>query len=180
MVITMRDHNGATFNAKKWLTTGASKGGMTATYHRRFFPKDVDGTVAYVAPNDVVNKEDSAYDRFLTNVGTDTTCRDHLRGLQRALLTHRDAIEANLDQSQAFDDDDDELRSRKPTPAGFSSGERQLRSLEEIVRHTDAAIYLLDEWDANLDSSNRAMADALVEQLAQRARVVEISHRDRG
>jgi ABC-type bacteriocin/lantibiotic exporter with double-glycine peptidase domain len=95
-------------------------------------------------------------------------------------LAFRFAIEANLDQSQAFDDDDDDLRSRKPTQAGFSSGERQLRSLEEIVRYTDAAIYLLDEWDANLDPSNRAMADALVDELAQRARVVEISHRDRG
>jgi energy-coupling factor transporter ATP-binding protein EcfA2 len=95
-------------------------------------------------------------------------------------LAFRFAIEANLDQSQAFDDDDDDLHSRKSTPAGFSSGERQLRSLQEIVRYTDAAIYLLDEWDANLDPSNRAMADALVEQLAQRARVVEISHRDRG
>jgi ABC-type bacteriocin/lantibiotic exporter with double-glycine peptidase domain len=94
-------------------------------------------------------------------------------------LAFRFAMEANLDKSQAFDDDEDDQPSRKPTPAGFSSGERQLRSLEEIVRHTDAAIYLLDEWDANLDPSNRAMADALVEQLAQRARVVEISHRDR-
>jgi len=62
---------------------------------------------------------------------------------------------------------------------GFSSGERQLRALQEIVRHTDAAIYLLDEWDANLDPNNRAAADALVEELAGRARVVEISHRDR-
>jgi len=34
-------------------------------------------------------------------------------------------------------------------------------------------------WVANLDASNRAMADALVEQLAHRARVIEISHRDR-
>ena len=71
-----------------------------------------------------------------------------------------------------------------PLPAdtkktGFSSGERQLRALQEIVRHTDAAIYLLDEWDANLDPNNRAAADALVEELARRARVVEISHRDR-
>src|SRR4029453_13831678 len=32
---------------------------------------------------------------------------------------------------------------------GFSSGERQLKSLQEIVRFTDASIYLLDEWDAN-------------------------------
>jgi len=67
----------------------------------------------------------------------------------------------------------------KPKRPGFSSGERQLRALQEIVAHTDASIYLLDEWDANLDPNNRAAADALVEQLARRARVIEISHRDR-
>ena len=67
----------------------------------------------------------------------------------------------------------------KPKRPGFSSGERQLRALQEIVEYTDAAIYLLDEWDANLDPNNRAAADALVEQLARRARVIEISHRDR-
>jgi len=62
---------------------------------------------------------------------------------------------------------------------GFSSGERQIRALQEIVQFTDAPIYLLDEWDANLDPSNRAAADALIETLARRARVIEISHRDR-
>ena len=62
---------------------------------------------------------------------------------------------------------------------GFSSGERQLRSLTEIVNHTAASIYLLDEWDANLDKRNRTAAEQLIDQLAQRARVVEISHRDR-
>ena len=54
-----------------------------------------------------------------------------------------------------------------------------MRALREIVAHTDAPIYLLDEWDANLDPNNRAAADALVHELARRARVVEISHRDR-
>ena len=50
----------------------------------------------------------------------------------------------------------------------------------EMARLQAAAdMYLLDEWDANLDPSNRAAADALVEELARRARVVEISHRDR-
>ena len=63
---------------------------------------------------------------------------------------------------------------------GFSTGERQLKSLEEIVNATDARVYLLDEWDANLDVANKARADALVDTLAARARVVEISHRDRG
>lgn len=71
-------------------------------------------------------------------------------------------------------DDDDE-----PAASGFSSGERQLKSLQEIVSRTSAAVYLLDEWDANLDAKNRASAEALVAQLAARAVVVEISHRDR-
>jgi hypothetical protein len=61
---------------------------------------------------------------------------------------------------------------------GFSSGERQLKSLQEIVESTTAEIYLLDEWDANLDAANKVKADALVDELAARARVVEISHRD--
>ena len=62
---------------------------------------------------------------------------------------------------------------------GYSSGERQLQVLREIVAGTDYPLYLLDEWDANLDPANRAAAMVLVERLAQRARVVEISHRDR-
>jgi ABC-type bacteriocin/lantibiotic exporter with double-glycine peptidase domain len=62
---------------------------------------------------------------------------------------------------------------------GFSSGERQLKSLQEIVDCTDAEVYLLDEWDANLDNINKSKADALVDALAARARVIEISHRDR-
>lgn len=33
-----------------WVSTGASLGGFDVTAHRRFFPDDVDGTVAYVAP----------------------------------------------------------------------------------------------------------------------------------
>ncbi len=61
---------------------------------------------------------------------------------------------------------------------GFSSGERQLKSLEEIINSTDAQVYLFDEWDANLDAANKAKAEALLDALAKRARVVAISHRD--
>ena len=74
---------------------------------------------------------------------------------------------------------DDEEPKKPDKPPGFSSGERQLRALREIVAYTEAEMYLLDEWDANLDPNNRATAEALVEELARRARVVEISHRDR-
>lgn len=70
---------------ENWITTGGSKGGMTATYHRRFFPDDVDGTVPYVAPNDVDNERDS-YNEFLANVGTDPQCRAALTAVQRRIL----------------------------------------------------------------------------------------------
>ncbi|MEU6158365.1 S28 family serine protease [Streptomyces sp. NPDC047130] len=76
---------------ENWLSTGGSKGGMTATYYERFYPRDMDGVVAYVAPNDVVNKEDSAYDEFFATVGT-KECRDRLNGVQREALVRRDAL----------------------------------------------------------------------------------------
>ncbi|WP_420033772.1 aminopeptidase [Streptomyces sp. cg28] len=75
-----------------WLTTGGSKGGMTATYYERFYPRDMDGVVAYVAPNDVVNDEDSAYDRFLADVGP-KDCRVALQKIQRETLVRRTALE---------------------------------------------------------------------------------------
>ncbi len=35
---------------RNWVGTGASKGGMTSVFHRRFYPNDLNGTVADVAP----------------------------------------------------------------------------------------------------------------------------------
>ena len=72
----------------RWLSTGASKGGMASIYHRRFYPDDVDGTVAYVAPNDVVNAEDSAYTDFFQRAGT-AECRAALTALEREALGPR-------------------------------------------------------------------------------------------
>ncbi|SEG59005.1 PS-10 peptidase S37 [Thermomonospora echinospora] len=73
----------------KWVSTGASKGGMTSIYHRRFYPADVDATVSYVAPNDVVNSEDKAYDRFFEKVGSDPSCRNALKDVQHEVLERR-------------------------------------------------------------------------------------------
>ena len=73
----------------KWLATGASKGGMTSVYHRRFYPRDVDGVVAYVAPNDADNKNDQAYDEFFAAVGSTPVCQDSLEAVQREALSRR-------------------------------------------------------------------------------------------
>jgi hypothetical protein len=79
----------------RWIQTGASKGGMTSVYHRRFYPGDVDGVVAYVAPDDVINPIDGAYDRFFDTVGT-ASCRAALDDVQREALRRRDRLVARL------------------------------------------------------------------------------------
>ena len=77
-----------------WINTGHSKGGMTAVYHRRFYPDDVDATVAYVSPNSLGAPDDRYLD-FLANVGT-PQCNQDLWAIQREALTRRDAMLALL------------------------------------------------------------------------------------
>jgi hypothetical protein len=76
-----------------WISTGGSKGGMASVYHRRFHPDDVDGTVVYSAPNNVDDRDDSAYLRFFETVGT-ASCREALKGVQRELLLRREEMVA--------------------------------------------------------------------------------------
>ncbi|GLW05712.1 tripeptidyl aminopeptidase [Microtetraspora sp. NBRC 13810] len=80
-----------TIYSGRWIQTGASKGGMTSVYHRRFYPEDVDGVVAYVAPNDRLNPLDHEYDRFFAGVG-DQACRTALENVQREALKRRDRL----------------------------------------------------------------------------------------
>lgn len=73
--------------AGKWISTGASKGGMTSVYHRAFYPNDVDATVAYVTPNSY-GTQDPRYVSFLGKLGT-PECRERIRGFQREVLERR-------------------------------------------------------------------------------------------
>lgn len=89
-----------------WISTGASKGGMTSVYHRRFYPDDVAGTVAYVAPHSF-GTDDQRYVAFLEQVG-DAACRDRIVALQRDVLTRRDELlplftSVAADQGLTFD-----------------------------------------------------------------------------
>jgi len=78
----------------KWISTGSSKGGMTAVFHRRFYPADVDGTVAYVTPL-TLGLEDSRYVDFVNQLGT-AACRQRLEDFQREVLRRRDAMIARM------------------------------------------------------------------------------------
>lgn len=73
-----------------FVTTGGSKGGMTAIYHRRFFPDDVEATVPYVAPLSF-GAPDDRYPAFVDTIGP-VACRQALRDLATELLANRRAM----------------------------------------------------------------------------------------
>jgi hypothetical protein len=77
----------------RWVNTGASKGGMTSIYHRRFYPNDVDGTLADVAPLSFT-RADPRYTVFLNQVGGAqyADCRQKIADLQVELLERRNEI----------------------------------------------------------------------------------------
>ncbi len=74
----------------KWVSTGWSKGGQTAMYHRRFYPEDVHVTVAYDSPLNF-SLEDPRIDAFFDNVGTEF-CRKKLIQFQRIVLSRKDTM----------------------------------------------------------------------------------------
>ena len=76
------------FYTGKWVSTGISKGGQTAMYHRAFFPDDVDATVGYVCPLNFSTEERRCYE-FLDQVG-DSACRQRIHEFQSMLLCNKD------------------------------------------------------------------------------------------
>jgi hypothetical protein len=72
---------------KNWVSTGASKGGITATYHHYFYPDDLNGTVPYVAPASQA-RVDPTYQWYLDTVMT-TPCAQRVRDAQVAAVTTR-------------------------------------------------------------------------------------------
>ena len=71
-----------------WITTGASKGGMTSLFHRYFHDGDVDASVAYVAPI-LLDLPDQRFTDFMNTTAGTEPCRNALRAFQRRLLNDR-------------------------------------------------------------------------------------------
>jgi hypothetical protein len=84
-----------------WISTGGSKGGMTSIYHRRYYPGDVDATVAYVAPQSYTT-DDPRYGQFLERVGS-AACRQRILDTQRMFLDRRAEL-LPIFEAQAADD----------------------------------------------------------------------------
>ena len=84
-----------------FITTGGSKGGMTAMYHRRFYPDDVEGTVSYVAPISFA-APDRRYADYLADMVGPIGCRQAVRDIATEMLAHRrDAIVERAQQDSS-------------------------------------------------------------------------------
>ncbi|NBD08084.1 S28 family serine protease [Corallococcus silvisoli] len=81
----------------KWVSTGGSKGGETVVFFRRFYPDDVDATVAYVAP--IARRDDERFPAFQDTVGgaAQAACRERLWAFQREVLSRRERMLALVD-----------------------------------------------------------------------------------
>jgi hypothetical protein len=85
-----------------FVTTGGSKGGMTAVYHRRFYPDDVEATVPYVAPLSF-GAPDTRYAPFLDTIGP-ADCRQKVRDAATEMLANRRAAMLQRATDQAASD----------------------------------------------------------------------------
>ncbi|MBA3394011.1 MAG: hypothetical protein H0T89_15290 [Deltaproteobacteria bacterium] len=73
-----------------FVSTGASKGGITATYHAFFFRDDLDGSIPYVAPASRA-PIDPTYQRYLDR-HMSSPCAQNIRAAQVDALTTRRAM----------------------------------------------------------------------------------------
>ena len=74
----------------KWISSGASKSGLTPLFHKRYYPDDVDATIAYVAPF-TFGLKDPRFPVYLSNIGG-SACYSKLKNIQIYVLKHRTEI----------------------------------------------------------------------------------------
>jgi hypothetical protein len=116
-----------------WLATGGSKGGMTASYWRRFYPDDVVATVPYVAPLSH-GQGDERYNTFLD--ARPQTCRDKLRALQVELLTQA-RFDAMVQRATAEGDDYNFVAVGPAVEAGITALEFAFWQYQDVSACSD-------------------------------------------
>lgn len=79
-----------TLYTNEWLSTGASKGGVSTLYYKFYYPNDVKASIAYVSPLPNAAEDQRVY-TFLDSIG-DEVCREQLAEFQLYLLKNRDSI----------------------------------------------------------------------------------------
>lgn len=151
-----------------FVTTGGSKGGMTAIYHRRFYPDDVEGTVPFVAPISF-GAPDPRYEPYLDTLGP-ASCRDQIRAVATEMLANRRAMLET--EATAQSEQRDITYTRIPIPLAVESSVvnlewafwqyRGIGACNEVPATTasDAALWsFLDDTSPVTDSGDASVAE---------------------
>ena len=120
-----------------WVSSGRSKGGDAAIFHRRFFPADVQATLAYVAPL-MLEQYDQRFQEFYNTAG-DESCRERMRQFQRNILLKLDSIPDLFDQYVKSVGD-------------FGDATRFSLSYRDIVYHAIRQDYPFEFWSSETES----------------------------
>jgi len=82
---------------QKWVSSGNSKGGGAAIYHKYFYPNDVSGVVANGSPL-FLERGDRQFNKFLKNIGgaSYALCHDKLNLIQKIFAVNKRIIAANF------------------------------------------------------------------------------------
>lgn len=70
-----------------------------------------------------------------------------------------------------------DLAFREKGVSNNSDGNMLLAVMQEIIERVDTPIFILDEWDANLDEANMAQLSSLLDRMAETRLVIESRHR---
>lgn len=59
----------------------------------------------------------------------------------------------------------------------YSTGQRIVTEIQDVVNNANVSVILLDEWDANLDEANIEKLSALIDTISKTKTVIEVRHR---
>ena len=123
---------------KAWVSSGASKGGDAAIFHQRFFPDDVEATVAYVAPI-LFEARDVRFLDFYNQAG-DEACREKMKAFQRMMLENIEEFPPLFEEYVATVNNDFGTNLTFSTP------------YVDIVYHSIREDYAFEFWSSEFES----------------------------
>ena len=74
----------------KWISTGTSKGGLTAVTHKFFFPEDVDATIAH--STSIKQACDTTLFTYIDSLSASHGCYETMKSFQKQLLLRKTAL----------------------------------------------------------------------------------------
>jgi len=144
----------------KWISSGRSKSGLSVLFHKKYYPQDVDASIAFVAPL-MFGKKDPRFPSYLEKLG-DESSYSKITKIQEYILRHRSEMLNLIDKyiqssSDIFSMDRDSLLELNVLDYPFTYWQLNTlplpdtssNTLQEIFNHFTSVISIdfYSEWN---------------------------------